>query len=268
MASAQVKSCILLAGMYAADGPDDGRRVAYHARPHGAAAARGGRARRVAPGRRSAWPAQKHRARPPSRCPATSRRPRRSSSPRACSRSRSCSCAASATRPSRAGLLTVLEHMGARIASSTAARRRAASRSRRRGAPSELVGSEIGPEIVPSLIDELPLLALPAPWRAADRRTRRGGAAGQGVEPARDASRSCCGRSAGTCARPTTAGRSRACRRRPEGGRVDAHGDHRIGMLGAVAGLVSRATGRASTAPPPSTSRSRGSPTRSSGSGR
>jgi 3-phosphoshikimate 1-carboxyvinyltransferase len=27
---------------------------------------------------------------------------------------------------------------------------------------------------------------------------------------------------------------------RPEGGRVDAHGDHRIGMLGAVAGLVSR----------------------------
>ena len=27
---------------------------------------------------------------------------------------------------------------------------------------------------------------------------------------------------------------------RPDGGRVDAHGDHRIGMLGAIAGLVSR----------------------------
>jgi 3-phosphoshikimate 1-carboxyvinyltransferase len=27
---------------------------------------------------------------------------------------------------------------------------------------------------------------------------------------------------------------------RPRGGRVDAHGDHRIAMLGAIAGLVSR----------------------------
>ena len=36
----------------------------------------------------------------------------------------------------------------------------------------------------------------------------------------------------------------------PAGGRVDAHGDHRIGMLGAVAGL-SRATACASTAPRP-----------------
>ena len=47
-----------------------------------------------------------------------------------------------------------------------------------------------------------------------------------------------CARSAGASRRTTKASRSTGVPARPKGGKVDARGDHRIAMLGAVAGLV------------------------------
>ena len=74
-----------------------------------------------------------------------------------------------------------------------------------------------------------------------DRRHRRRGAAGEGVRPDRGRRRRRCGRSAsarrGASRRLR---RSAASRRGPRGGTIDAAGDHRIAMLGAVAGVVSR----------------------------
>ena len=73
-------------------------------------------------------------------------------------------------QPGRAGLLTVLERMGARIGLFN-------RRTTGGGEPiadvevrhAELVATEVEPEIVPRLIDELPLIALAAAWRAAAR---------------------------------------------------------------------------------------------------
>ena len=67
------------------------------------------------------------------------------------------------TNPTRTGLLTVLERMGARI--NLFNRRTTAGGEPIADVevhPAELVATEIEPEIVPSLIDELPLLALAA----------------------------------------------------------------------------------------------------------
>ena len=71
------------------------------------------------------------------------------------------------------------------------------------------------------------------------RRAWRRRAARQGVEPARDGRELL--RAIGGHVRATDDGwEIKGVPARPGGGRVDAHGDHRIGMLGAVAGLVSR----------------------------
>ena len=67
------------------------------------------------------------------------------------------------TNPTRTGLLTVLERMGARI--NLFNRRTTAGGEPIADVevhPAELVATEVEPEIVPSLIDELPLLALAA----------------------------------------------------------------------------------------------------------
>ena len=144
--------------------------------------------------------------------------------------------------PARTGLLTVLERMGARVSAFN-------RRSTAGGEPiadlevraSELVAIEIEPDVVPSLIDELPLVALLASMaRGTDRRARRAGAEGQGVEPARERRRPGAGRR-----RPDPGDRRRlGDPRRARSGCAAAastrHGDHRIAMLGAIAGLVSR----------------------------
>ena len=59
VASAQVKSCVLLAGLYAADGPTAVRRAGADARPHRADAAAAGRERRSRAGRVEVWPAER-----------------------------------------------------------------------------------------------------------------------------------------------------------------------------------------------------------------
>ena len=142
--------------------------------------------------------------------------------------------------PGRSGLLTVLERMGARIGlvnrRVTAAGEPVADLEVRHA---ELVATEIEPDIVPSLVDELPLVALAA--SCARGRTRVRGAEelrvkeSDRIETTREALFNC-----GAHVEATKDGwRIRGVPARVRGGTVHSRGDHRIAMLGAVAGLYS-----------------------------
>jgi len=142
--------------------------------------------------------------------------------------------------PRRTGLLDVLERMGARIAVYNRRRAGAEPVGDVQIQHAELVATRVDAAEVPLLVDELPLLAL-----AASHARGETVVAGAGelrlketdrVEAVADALRAC---GAHVHARPdgwTIAGVPARLR----GGRVDARGDHRIAMLGAVAGLASR----------------------------
>jgi 3-phosphoshikimate 1-carboxyvinyltransferase len=142
--------------------------------------------------------------------------------------------------PTRTGFLEVLERMGARIA---VFNRRAAA-----GEPvadleithAELVATEVEPEEVPRLVDELPLFALAASMAHGDSRVR-----GAGELRAKETDRIdavVAGlRAAGAHVTGTRVGFwIRGVPARPRGGRMSAEGDHRIAMLAAVCGLASR----------------------------
>jgi 3-phosphoshikimate 1-carboxyvinyltransferase len=142
--------------------------------------------------------------------------------------------------PTRIGLLSVLERMGANIA--------VFNRRRVGGEPvgdldirsAELVGTTIEEREVPLLVDELPLFALLATYARGDsvvsgaselraKETDRIEAVVDGL------------RSLGAHIRASDDGFVvRGVPARLRGGSIDARGDHRIAMLGAVAGLVSR----------------------------
>ena len=143
--------------------------------------------------------------------------------------------------PTRTGFLDVLERMGARIA--------VFNRRRAGGEPvgdldvrsAELVATEIGPEEVPRLVDELPLFALVAAV-ARGSSTVRGARELRVKETNRIETVTIALRALGIRIRAGEDGFGvRGIPSRPKGGgRVDAAGDHRIAMLGAIAGLVSR----------------------------
>jgi 3-phosphoshikimate 1-carboxyvinyltransferase len=142
--------------------------------------------------------------------------------------------------PRRTGLLSVLERMGARV--SVFDRRRAGGEpvASVQVQPGELVATEIAAEEVPGLVDELPLVALLASHArgvtqvtgAGELRvkeTDRIEAVTDGLRPL------------GARIRSQPDGWSvTGVPTRLRGGRLDARGDHRIAMLGAVAGLASR----------------------------
>ncbi len=143
--------------------------------------------------------------------------------------------------PTRTGFLDVLERMGARIAIFN--RRTAA------GEPvadleithAELVATEIEPEEVPRLVDELPLfVAGRVDGARRQPRARRGRAAREGDGPDRGGRRRPARCSAPTSRARGTGSRIRGVPARPRGGRMSAEGDHRIAMLAAVCGLASR----------------------------
>ena len=93
---------------------------------------------------------------------------------------------------------------------------------------------------MPLAIDELPLVALLGCFAEGETVVR--GAhelRRQGVRPDRDRRRRACAASAPTSRRPTTASSSRGTGGL-RGGTIALHGDHRLAMLGAVAGLASR----------------------------
>jgi 3-phosphoshikimate 1-carboxyvinyltransferase len=142
--------------------------------------------------------------------------------------------------PRRAGVLDVLERMGARI---SVYNRRAVG-----GEPvgdvevraSDLVAATIDAEEVPSLIDELPILAVAA-CHARGETVVRGAGELRAKESDRIETVVQELRRIGGHIRATPDGfRIRGVPARLRGGAVDAHGDHRIAMLGAIAGLASR----------------------------
>jgi 3-phosphoshikimate 1-carboxyvinyltransferase len=143
--------------------------------------------------------------------------------------------------PTRTGFLAVLERMGARV---SVFNRRVAG-----GEPvadlevaaAELVATRVRPEEVPTLVDELPLFALVA-GMARGESVVRGAAELRVKESDRIETVKNVLRPLGIRIEATHDGfRVRGVPSRPKGGGVvDAAGDHRIAMLAAVAGLVSR----------------------------
>jgi 3-phosphoshikimate 1-carboxyvinyltransferase len=143
--------------------------------------------------------------------------------------------------PRRTGLLDVLERMGANI--TVFNRRRIAGEPA--GdldiRPSELVGATVGAREVPLLVDELPLFALLAVHAhgdsvlrgAAELRAKETDRIDAVVEPLRRLGAHITATDDGFRVRGVPS-------RIRGGGRIDARGDHRIAILGAVTGLVSR----------------------------
>ncbi len=142
--------------------------------------------------------------------------------------------------PRRTGLLDVLERMGARV--SVFDRRRAGREpvASVQVQPGELVATEVRADEVPSLVDELPLVALLASHARGE--TRVTGARelrvkeSDRIEAVTDGLRALGARIRSRDDGWTITGVPARLR----GGRIDARGDHRIAMLGAVAGLASR----------------------------
>jgi 3-phosphoshikimate 1-carboxyvinyltransferase len=142
--------------------------------------------------------------------------------------------------PRRTGLLDVLERMGARI---TVYNRRRAGREPSgdvEARSAELVATEVEPAEVPRLVDELPLFALAA--ASAHGKSRVRGAEELRVkESDRIEALVAALRAIGVRARELPDGfEVTGVPARPRGGTVDAGGDHRMAILGAVAGVVSR----------------------------
>jgi 3-phosphoshikimate 1-carboxyvinyltransferase len=142
--------------------------------------------------------------------------------------------------PRRTGLLEVLERMGARIA--------IYNRRPIGGEPagevelraSDLVGATIAPSEVPGLIDELPLLAVAA-CHARGETVVRGAGELRAKESDRIEAVAEDLRRLGCHIRATRDGfRIKGVPARLRGGVVDSRGDHRLAMLGAVAGVSSR----------------------------
>ena len=142
--------------------------------------------------------------------------------------------------PRRAGLLDVLERMGAKIA--------IYNRRPIGGEPagdvevraSDLVGATVEPGEVPALIDELPILAVAACHARGETVVR-----GAGELRAKESNRIETVveqlRRVGGHVRATRDGfRVKGVPARLRGGLVESHGDHRIAMLGAIAGVASR----------------------------
>ncbi|MFN2469847.1 MAG: 3-phosphoshikimate 1-carboxyvinyltransferase [Gaiellaceae bacterium] len=143
--------------------------------------------------------------------------------------------------PTRSGFLDVLAHMGARL---TVLHRRRAGGEQLGDVdvrPSELVATRVLQGQVPLLVDELPLLALVA-GMARGTTTVRGAAELRVKETDRIEAVTAALRPLGIHIEGRADGfRVRGVPARPRGGTVvDTRGDHRIAMLGAVAGLVSR----------------------------
>jgi 3-phosphoshikimate 1-carboxyvinyltransferase len=239
VASAQVKSCVLFAGLYAEDGPTTIVEP-LPTRDHTERMLRASGARvQASQGVVEVWPVDRLE-------------PLRFEVPGDFSAAAPFLVAATllpgsrlrlsgvGVNPTRIGLLHVLERMGARISLYN------------RGAPggepvadievehADLVATEVEPAEVPALIDELPLFALAASM--AHGESRVGGARElRAKETDRIETVTTALRALGVRISASDDGfRVRGVPSRPKGGGVESQGDHRIAILGAVAGLVSR----------------------------
>jgi 3-phosphoshikimate 1-carboxyvinyltransferase len=142
--------------------------------------------------------------------------------------------------PTRTGLLTILERMGAGLAESELTGEYGGEPTANvevRSAP--LRATEVGGGEIPLAIDELPLVALAACFaegttviRDAEELRRK--------ESDRIETVTAALRALGGNVEPTEDGMVVEGTGGLRGGAIDSHGDHRIAMLGAVAGLASR----------------------------
>jgi 3-phosphoshikimate 1-carboxyvinyltransferase len=141
--------------------------------------------------------------------------------------------------PTRTGLLAILERMGAtveRLDEAEVGGEPVASL-RVRGAP--LRGTEVGGAEIPLAIDELPLVALAACF-AEGTTTIRDAEELRRKESDRIETVAAALRALGGEVEPTANGMAIEGGGGLRGGTIDSHGDHRIAMLGAVAGLASK----------------------------
>ncbi|HET7574793.1 MAG TPA: 3-phosphoshikimate 1-carboxyvinyltransferase [Solirubrobacterales bacterium] len=143
------------------------------------------------------------------------------------------------TNPTRTGLLAVLERMGAEIEVEPVGERGGEPIGTIRARASELRGVEVGGEEIPLAIDELPLVALAACF-ADGETTIRDAAELRRKESDRVATTCEALNALGAAAEPREDGMRIAGGGDLRGGAVHSHGDHRIAMLGAIAGLASR----------------------------
>lgn len=141
--------------------------------------------------------------------------------------------------PSRAGMLRILERMGADLEQQEDAAPGGEPQGTLRARASTLEGTEIGGDEVPLAIDELPLVAL-AGCFAEGETVIRDAAELRHKESDRIAA-VCEGLvGLGGDVEPTDDGMVVRGSGGLRGGTLDSRGDHRLAMLGAIAGLVSR----------------------------
>ncbi|HKV69295.1 MAG TPA: 3-phosphoshikimate 1-carboxyvinyltransferase [Gaiellales bacterium] len=142
--------------------------------------------------------------------------------------------------PTRTGLLAVLERMGARVGLFNRRLAGAEPVADIEVRPAELVATDVEPELVPALIDELPLVALLACF-ARGETTIRGAGELRVKESDRIATVVAALNAVGGHVEALEDGfRIRGVPARLRGGNVDAAGDHRVAMLGAIAGVCSQ----------------------------
>ncbi len=141
--------------------------------------------------------------------------------------------------PTRTGLLAILERMGAEIEVEPEGERGGEPSGRLRVRPSQLRGTDVGGADVPLAIDELPLVALAACF-AEGETTIRDAAELRRKESDRIATVSEMLISLGANVETSEDGMRIEGSDGLRGGAIDSHGDHRIAMLGAIAGLASQ----------------------------
>jgi 3-phosphoshikimate 1-carboxyvinyltransferase len=141
--------------------------------------------------------------------------------------------------PTRTGLVTILQRMGARIDIEDEGKESGEKIGRLTAFESELQATEVGGAEIPLAIDELPLVALAACFaegtttiRDAEELRRK---ESDRIETVTAALRALGGRVEATADGMVIEGTGGLA-----GGTISSQGDHRIAMLGAVAGLASR----------------------------
>jgi 3-phosphoshikimate 1-carboxyvinyltransferase len=140
--------------------------------------------------------------------------------------------------PTRTGLLAILERMGAEIEVEQLGERGGEPTGRLRVRTAPLRAVEVGGAEVPLAIDELPLVALAACF-AEGTTTIRDAAELRRKESDRIATVTAALTALGGAVEATADGMVIEGSGGLRGGAIDSHGDHRIAMLGAVAGLGS-----------------------------
>jgi 3-phosphoshikimate 1-carboxyvinyltransferase len=141
--------------------------------------------------------------------------------------------------PTRTGLLAILGRMGAAIEVEPQDERGGEPTARLTVRSAALAGTEVGGAEIPLAIDELPLVALAACFAEGTTTIRDAGELRR-KESDRIATVTAALTALGGRVEPTEDGMVVEGTGGLRGGTVDSHGDHRIAMLGAVAGLASR----------------------------